>query len=54
MAQEGQWDSAYLFTTFVQILIEEVLGYHTILSEGEPDGGGETAHQRHLFEWRVL
>lgn len=40
---EGQWDSAYLFTTFVQILIEEVLGYHTILSE-EDGISGASAH----------
>ena len=53
MAKESQWDSSYLFTTTVQILIEEVLGYHTILSEEEPDRGGETTHQPHPLEWLV-
>lgn len=40
---ESQWDSSYLFTATVQILIEEVLGYHTILSE-EDGTSGAAAH----------
>lgn len=27
--QESSWDSSYLFTAMSQILIEEVMGYHT-------------------------
>ena len=30
--KENAWDSSYLFTTMSQILIEELMGYHTTIN----------------------
>ena len=30
--KENAWDSSYLFTAMSQILIEELMGYHTTIN----------------------
>jgi len=41
---ESSWDSSYLFTAMSQILIEELMGYHTTINHENPGDSGAAAH----------
>eukprot|EP00434_Breviolum_minutum_P026596 symbB.v1.2.023510.t1/scaffold2153.1/size87802/1 len=41
---ESSWDSSYLFTAMSQILIEELMGYHTTINHENPGQSGAAAH----------